>query len=71
MINPGLFLLNVAFKVLSFNFTGAFWLLGQEGVQACVTLYLISSVYSLYLEMGQKPEVQHSEEAGRYSNNRK
>ena len=65
IINPCVLLLSVLMDLFFFNLSGAVGSLMREGFQAAVTLYLICSVYCLYLEMGVH-NVQYQQE---YMNN--
>ena len=66
IINPGLFLISLTFNLLFFNFSGASWLILNDGIPAVIMLYLIFTVYSLYLEMGEgnNVAVTDAEQAG-------
>ena len=55
MVGPSLFLAYLIMDLLFLNFTAVTRLLLQEGIAATVTLYLVTTVYSLYLEMAAPP----------------
>lgn len=57
MIGPSLFLAYLIMDILFLNFTAATRLLLSEGIVATVTLYLVTTVYSLYLEMAAPPTI--------------
>ena len=61
IINPCVLLLSVLMDLFFFNLSGAVGSLMREGFQAAITLYLIYSVYCLYLEMGVH-DLQHQQE---------
>lgn len=66
IVNPGLFLISLSFNLLFFNFSGASWLILNDGIPSVIMLYLIYTVYSLYLEMGDcnNVAVNDAEQAG-------
>ena len=55
MVGPFLFLAYLIMDLLFLNFTAVTRLLLKEGIAATVTLYLVTTVYSLYLEMAAPP----------------
>ena len=57
MVGPSLFLAYLILDILFLNFTAASRLLLTEGVVSTVTLYLVTTVYSLYLEMAAPPAI--------------
>ena len=64
IINPCVLLLSVLMDLFFFNLSGAVGSLMREGFQAAITLYLIYSVYCLYLEMGVHYLQHQQEETG-------
>ena len=55
MLGSSLFLAYLIMDLLFLNFTAVTRLMLQEGIAATVTLYLVTTVYSLYLEMAAPP----------------
>ena len=55
MVGPCLFLSYLVLDILFLNFTAASRLMLTEGVVTTVTLYLVTTVYSLYLDMAAPP----------------
>ena len=55
MVGPSLFLSYLVLDLLFLNFTAASRLMLTEGVVTTVTLYLVTTVYSLYLDMAAPP----------------
>ena len=51
LVTPALFLFHLASSLLFLQLGAAAWLLLHEGALAAVTLYLVHTVYCLYLEM--------------------
>ena len=55
MVGPCLFLTYLSLDILFLNLSAATRLLLTEGVVSTVTLYLVYTVYCLYLEMAAPP----------------
>ena len=57
-ITPAVFVSTLVINLLFLNFTGVIWLLVRDGLPAAFILFLIQTVYSLFLEMADREVVQ-------------
>ena len=53
-MTPAVFISSLVINLLFLNFTAVIWLLAQDGLPAIFILFLIQTVYSLFLEMGDR-----------------
>eukprot|EP00092_Neocalanus_flemingeri_P030037 GFUD01032611.1.p1 GENE.GFUD01032611.1~~GFUD01032611.1.p1 ORF type:complete len:193 (-),score=40.13 GFUD01032611.1:49-627(-) len=57
ILTPANFVGNLILNLIFFNFPGAMWLITKEGIPALLITYLITVVYTLYLQMLGKTSV--------------
>ena len=53
-ITPAVFISSLVINLLFLNLPGVLWLLARDGLPAAFILFLIHTVYSLFLEMGDR-----------------
>ena len=53
-ITPAVFLSSLVINLLFLNLPGVLWLLARDGLPVAFILFLIQTVYSLFLEMGDR-----------------
>ena len=53
-ITPAVFISSLVINLLFLNLPGVLWLLARDGLPVAFILFLIHTVYSLFLEMGDR-----------------
>ena len=60
-ITPAVFLSSLVTNLLFLNLPGVLWLLARDGLPVAFILFLIYTVYTLFLEMGDRQSRYSSE----------
>ena len=60
-ITPAVFISSLLTNLLFLNLPGVLWLLTRDGLPVAFILFLIHTVYSLFLEMGDRHNKYSSE----------
>ena len=56
-ITPAVFISSLVINLLFLNLPGVLWLLARDGLPVAFILFLIHTVYSLFLEMGDRETI--------------